>query len=638
LGILSPLLRFILGCLLLTAIVLGKNYKTTTTAGCETIYAISNWSLKRHGGVKNIDPSSWVFGKELLTQYLQKIDPKKVLLTEGEVNRFMALGQKHWKNQFARHQCDFFSDWNKEQLIETNRRYLSNLEKLAIDKIFPVVQKEESSSKKSEKSDELPKYKKYAKNEAELLTRITEIAQVLSKKVSTSLLAAYQGDKKSYIKDTLQRVLIGEEKLDSDTVLLKSFLGALDPYSTFFSSEEFEDFYQELTGSSIGIGVKVRTVPSGLYIEKILASSPAGNAKSLQRGDIITQINGVDLAGMLSKSSRKLLQGAEGSLIKLTVKRAEKAPFLVELKRGTFELEDSRVSFHAVNLKHGGEIGIIEIPNFYGRSGLDRGMEKSSSEDLRNILIKIKSEHKNIQALVLDMRQNPGGYLEEAVSMAGFFIGDKPVVAVVEKNRKRILKDTLPHALYQGPLVVLVDEESASASEVLTAALKDYQRALVLGSQRTYGKGSVQRLFPVEQQMGELTKDENKIKKGVVKLTTSLYYSPLGYTPANGGIRPHIEISKNLPDEEERRSLKAPSLNPFLQKEDLTALRKTEKEVNAKVLILNELKSNQSSDSKKEIDQALAKTFSTEIKKLSDDGELSDAIAITTEFARLEKK
>jgi C-terminal peptidase prc len=165
------------------------------------------------------------------------------------------------------------------------------------------------------------------------------------------------------------------------------------------------------------------------------------------------------------------------------------------------------------------------------------------SEDFKQRVTEELLKDTSHLGLVLDLRGNPGGYLEEAVGMGSMFVGSKPIVGVLEEGKTRVLKEetgNLP--LYQKPLVVLVDPGSASAAEVLSGALKDYQRAIIVGSPRTYGKGTVQKLFHLEDPL-LFASNSGPLGTGVVKLTTSVFYSPLGHTPANGGVTADIVLN-----------------------------------------------------------------------------------------------
>jgi carboxyl-terminal processing protease len=222
------------------------------------------------------------------------------------------------------------------------------------------------------------------------------------------------------------------------------------------------------------------------------------------------------------------------------------------LERTPFELEESKVSFAWKSPKtdpqKSSKVAVVAVPAFYGRGGIETGTEeKSVSEDFQHRVREALLTETDHNGMVLDLRGNPGGYLEEAVSLGAFFVGNKPIVGVLEEGKTRVLKNPSSNqTVYHRPLVVLVDESSASAAEVLTGALKDYQRAIVVGSSRTYGKGTVQRLFQLEDPF-LFASEEGVLGTGVIKLTTSVFYSPLGHTPANGGVSTDIVLNDKVP-------------------------------------------------------------------------------------------
>jgi len=298
----------------------------------------------------------------------------------------------------------------------------------------------------------------------------------------------------------------------------------------------------DLSGGTSGLGIRVRRVPRGLLIEKILKDSSASHT-SLREGDLIILIDGIRVSTMPTKGSKHLLSGPESTRVKLRIERNGKALPDLTVVRRRFAFEEAKVKHRLVPAPGNSKrmIGVIEIPSFYGRGGNDSNHDRSSAEDLTRIVSDLVKTQKEMASLVLDLRGNPGGYLEEAVTMAGLFIGNRAVVGVVENKTRRELRDTRSVAIYGGPLVVLVDEGSASAAEILAGALRDHQRAIVVGSEHTYGKGSVQKLFHLDDE-AMLISAKTKLGAGVVKLTTSIFYSPLGHSPANGGIKSHITL------------------------------------------------------------------------------------------------
>jgi carboxyl-terminal processing protease len=358
-----------------------------------------------------------------------------------------------------------------------------------------------------------------------------------------------------------------------------------------------------------------------------LKDSPAERSGKIHAGDVILAVDGVSLQNVGGTAARTLLKGSERT--KVTLK----------LKSGTVVVERQRIAFDdgkiTGKIVPGTSVGVIDVPSFYGRAGRAKTeSERSSAEDFRTQLVKLLGGKQKPSALVLDLRGNPGGFLEEAVSMAGYFVGPNPVVSVVENHRKRVLKDSLAHALYQGPLVVLVDDESASASEVLTGALKDYGRAVVVGAKHTYGKGCVQRLFHLDDEVIDLEMGMPR-DRGVVKLTTSVYYSPLGHSPANGGIASDIALKmkgENTESGEASRNeeMGVPEETPVVGDSVLTEVHDRERTRKATIDMLQ-----RKARLRAGVDEAVKKDLVID-EPSSTDSELAQAISIADDLAKLE--
>jgi carboxyl-terminal processing protease len=326
------------------------------------------------------------------------------------------------------------------------------------------------------------------------------------------------------------------------------------------------------------------------------------------------------------EEAKKLLKGPEKSLVSLGVHcahRSSSQPWVdLVLERTQFDLEETKIAFNwkSPKTETAKKVAVISIPTFYGRGGLESGVEeKSVSEDFKNRLDQELLKETSHAGLVIDLRGNPGGYLEEAVSLGALFVGNRPIVGVLEDGRTRVLKDTtVVQPLYHRPLVVLVDEDSASAAEVLTGALKDYQRAVVVGSSRTYGKGTVQKLFPLEDPLLFSPLNGESLGTGVVKLTTSVFYSPLGHTPANGGIKTDIVV-KERSNSNESLSKAAQDILPIVDKELERELESglTQHQQNIELL---KVKSRERLDSE---------------PSLVEDKDLEEAIAIVSDLAQL---
>jgi C-terminal peptidase prc len=584
---------------------------------CQKIYDIGQWSWKRYGGARNVDLKSSEFAVQIAQTFIEKLDPLRLVFTDSFVEGFKKGGPAAWQKVVSRQSCDYFDALLKNEYVKSKKEFFSRLEKLNSSGLSPTVPLK-TSGEIELLATKLPKFVGFAKDEPELSQRLALYVEKLNKNLDPNLLKAYKNDRVKILSDSFDQAMFAELP-HLTNLLAKSMLGALDPYSTFFSTLEFEEFYHELAGGTSGIGVKVRKVPSGLLIEKVTKESPAARSKKVFSGDVITALNGISLEGLTLEDGKKLLKGKENTPVEIKILSVKNdRSTTLNLKREVFTFEDARITKHLLKPKKNSNavVAVIEIPSFYGRGGMDPLHEdRSSSEDLKKVIDEILLTDEKPRAIVLDLRGNPGGFLEEAVSMAGFFIGNRPVVGVVENNTRRVLVDERKEPLYTGSLVVLQDEGTASASEVLAGALKDHGRAIIVGSEHSFGKGSVQRLFHLNDEIAFFSAGTEPTH-GVVKLTTSIFYSPLGHSPAAGGVKSQITLPENLMATED--AIDAPKIfkvipeaKPFLQDSELRELVLT-RGIREEKLSLLEAKSD-------------ARLNSTEEKSTTGVGEPNDA-------------
>ncbi len=482
------------------------------------------------------------------------------------MDAFAASAEGPW-NEFLQHRdCSYFDRWIFEERVRLRESFHARVAALTA-KLGAAAPKKVSGNEEWDSPRET--YQGFAKDEAELSARLENYARQLNDTASPALIAAYGDNRAKLIGAVMEQALFPDSGF-SRLLFAKGVLGALDPYSTYFSSDEFDDFYSDLSGGVSGIGVRVRRVPRGYLVEGLIPDSPAMDSGKVQTGDLILALDGRRLNEMGDRDAKKLFKGAPSSVVRLTVEKPKSgATKIISLARRHFDFQESRVSSRVIVPEAGkGAVGVIEVPSFYGRGSLSDPDEHSSAEDFENALKGILDNQKPVSSIIVDLRGNPGGYLEEAVSMAGNFIADAPVVAVVGQDSQRILRDDKGELTYAGPLVVLVDGDSASASEVLAGALRDHQRALLVGTPHTFGKGSVQKLFHLgDEFLG--AQWAGLPASGVVKLTTSLFYSPLGHTPANGGVLTHISIANAA---EPAQPGKVRDLEPFMDASSLARI------------------------------------------------------------------
>lgn len=599
---------------------------------CSDVYHVTQWVGQRFSSLRAVDFRAKEFSDAVSASLLDRIDSHRVLITSSEARRMRKHFSSQWAPFLETNDCISLSEWIVGLASERRarlRRLVSEISNEAWVETWEIETHAEGTLKS-------PRFASFASSERELKTRLREWIKIFLAESSQGLLKAFQGDRKQLLLSTFDNAFF-ESKIDPHPVMAKSILSAIDPFSTYFSPTEFDDFYQDLAGSTSGVGLRVRSVPDGLFIQKIVEGSAAARSKKIDEEDTILSVDGKILKGMSSLDAKNSLKGTNGSTVVLKVRSASdpKITRSVRIIRRPFVVEDSRIT---LSWKTVGEekkrIAVISIPSFYGRSGgqPSGGMdERSSADDLRKILQQL-SRDKSTAAVVIDLRGNPGGYLEEAVQMAGFFLGNEPVVEVVEKGNRRILRGGETQAIYTGPLAVLLDEDTASASEVLAGALKDYQRAVLIGGRRSYGKGSVQKLFNLEEDFLQIDLAETS-GRGVVKMTTSVFYSPAGHSPANGGVKPHFVLrskrtQSDLPETAPETQLKFPEESPFIESRMKPALIAREQIVETRLRLLEDLLRE---------DRPAAESASEDLQAL-EAAELDEAVSVVDKYIALGSK
>jgi carboxyl-terminal processing protease len=327
------------------------------------------------------------------------------------------------------------------------------------------------------------------------------------------------------VEEAREAARLAEPFFNKPTGVVLEFISAacetLDPYSSHLSPQRLRDLYAMIDGNFVGLGVEVRGEKAGLKIVSVVPESPAANA-GLQDGDVITQVDDKPLKGLPAEESANLLQGPDGSTVKIVVERDAKAAIRYSLVR-------REVVVHSVAacelLDPARRVAYLKLGSF----------QKQTAAEVRDAILKL-SQPTPIAGLVLDLRGNPGGLLDSAVQVANQFIGE----GVMVRTRGRAWGQSWNHEvavepLWKFPLAVLVDGDSASASEILAGAIRDHRRGVLVGT-RTYGKGSVQSIFPLQSQRTGL------------RLTTAKFFSPSDQPFELVGVQPDVVVPRRIVD------------------------------------------------------------------------------------------
>lgn len=329
---------------------------------------------------------------------------------------------------------------------------------------------------------------------------------------------------------------------DKFTVFVNAITTTMDPHTEFFPPVDKRYFDEEMSGSFFGIGASLQYDDGNIKISSILTGSPAWKSGELQPGDIIQKVGQgdqepVELTGFLVTDAVKVIRGKKGTEVRLTVRKQDGTIKVVSLVRDKI-VQDETFARSAIVKNGNSKIGYIYLSEFYAE--FDNPNGRRSYIDVAKEVTKLKEQ--NVDGIVLDLRNNGGGSLYDVVQMAGLFIEDGPIVQVKDKdNRPQVLRDKDKSVLYSGPLAVMVNEFSASASEIFAAAIQDYGRGVIIGSTSTYGKGTVQRNIGLDQVFTPVNAD-----LGTVKLTLQKFYRINGGSTQLRGVTSDIVLPDQL--------------------------------------------------------------------------------------------
>ena len=343
--------------------------------------------------------------------------------------------------------------------------------------------------------------------------------------------------KKTYVKrfSLLEKTFDKEKRFES---FLNTITGLMDPHTDYFAPVEKRSFTEQKSGTFYGIGAQLTQDDNGVKIASIQPGGAAWKSGLLVVNDVIVKIaqgaeEPVDVSGYETTDAVKLIRGDLGTEVRLTVRKPDGTTKIVSLIREKIVLDEGFA--RSAIIQNGSEkIGYILLPDFY--ADFEREDGARCSKDIAKEVEKLKAE--KVKGIIIDIRYNGGGSLYEVVQMAGLFIDKGPIVQIRSKEGKsQILSDETPGILYDGPLVVMVNEFSASASEIFAGAIQDYKRGLIVGSTSTYGKGTVQRNVAFGKPLDAMG---IQTEYGAVKLTFQKFYRVTGSSTQRKGVVPDV--------------------------------------------------------------------------------------------------
>jgi len=500
-------------------------------------------------------PIDDIFSKKVLTKFTEELDDQKDILLQSDINAF--------KKFSLIIDNEILGDAELTSFYEINSVYLKRLKEVS-ELYAPILEKpfDFSASEKIQMNPEKLNFPKNERDRYDIWKSRLKYA-VLSKYVDKLEDRESNKTKKDFIfqaDSTLERISREQIKKQMDryfttkknretldenfSTFINCITGLNDPHSNYFPPVDLRSFNESMSGSFFGIGAQLKEDDGKIKITSLVPGGPAWKSGELKENDEIIMVaqgdkEPVDVTGYSVADAVKLIRGSEkGSEVRLTVKRIDGNIKVISILRDKVNTEETFAKSAIINGNK--KIGYIYLPEFYADFEKANGVRCAT--DVAKELEKLKAE--NIQGLIIDLRGNGGGSLYDVVQMAGLFIPNGPICQVKGKEDKpNVLSDKDNKVQYDGPLAVMVDGTSASASEIFAAAIQDYKRGIIIGSQSTYGKGTVQRNISLnDEAFNNIFAQNNTSDLGAVKLTIQKFYRINGGATQKKGVIPDVVL------------------------------------------------------------------------------------------------
>ncbi|MEN8965822.1 MAG: carboxy terminal-processing peptidase [Polaribacter sp.] len=510
------------------------------------VYVLKNILTRGHFVVKDMNDD---FSEKVYKSFIEGLDPSKRYFTQDDLK------------EFSKYKYEIDNQLLKDDVSFYNLVYNRFLEKTANAKsYYGEILKQPFNFNKKETIDidydKIP----FAKNENKLVDywrkqlKLNTLSRIQSelekqeeklkkdKKYKKKSFKTLEKEARKEVLKNMNELYLRIDELEHEdwfSVFLNSVVSAFDPHTTYMAPRIKERFDQDMSGKLEGIGARLSR--QGIYTEivELVSGGPAWKQGELEAGDIILEVaqgdkDPLDIVGMRLDDAIKFIKGKKGTEVRLTVKKKlDGSTKIISIIRDVVELEETFVKSSIVE-KDGKKYGLIDLPRFYIDFS-DRDA-RDSAKDMEKEIARLKSE--NIAGLLIDLRNNGGGSLQTAIQIAGLFIKQGPVVQVKYRGQDPIVKsDVDPKMQWDGSVVVLVNELSASASEIFAAAMQDYGRAVIIGGNQTYGKGTVQSVIPINNFYPKYEKD-----LGAIKMTIQKFYRVNGGSTQIEGVYSDIAM------------------------------------------------------------------------------------------------
>lgn len=492
--------------------------------------------LRNHYKKRKIDDS---LSSEMLDRYIKRLDYNRIYFLASDIESFEKY--RYMFDDFVRSgqlnaAYEIFTVYQQraaERLQYVFKRLNHDFD-FTIDEYMEVDRENAPWANTRQELDEL--WRKRLKNAA------------LSLKLAGK---DWEGVQKT-LRKRYKRIQRNIEQFQSEDVfqiVMNALSQSFDPHTDYLSPKTYDNFKIRMSQSLEGIGARLTTEDEFTVVSDIVSGGPADKGGLLHAKDKIIGVGQgvdgeiVDVVGWRIDDVVQLIRGKKGTVVRLVIIPSSSSinspPDTISIVRDKIKLEDQSASSDTLRIKHQGRMltfGVLDIPSFYSDfDAMRRGDKnyKSTTHDVKKLLDELKT--KNIDGIIIDLRHNGGGYLNEAVSLTGLFIDQGPVVQVRDSHgRVKLERDMDRSVAYNGPLIVIVDRLSASASEIFAAAIQDYGRGIITGTQ-SFGKGTVQNAIDLNRYYRQ-----SPVKLGQLKLTVAKFYRVNGGSTQNVGVMPNI--------------------------------------------------------------------------------------------------
>lgn len=501
-----------------------------------------------HYDAREIDDE---FSKNVYDQYLEGLDASKRFFYASDIKEFSEYKDKI-DDQIEEKKIDFF-DLTYNRLLKRSEE-AREIYKEILDKPFDFS-KEEDINTDFSKADYVTSKKELKerwRKQLKFSTLITYYDKIEEEQQKKEENPDYEMKSKEELEKEAREVTLTSlneyfdftddfERKDYFSVYLNSIVERFDPHTYYFAPQDKDRFDIAMSGQLEGIGARLQKKSDNITITEVISGGPAWRSEELAAGDEILKVQQeeeeepVSIVGMRLADAVELIKGPKDSKVTLTVRKKLMGNIEeITLTRDIVEIEETYAKTAMVK-EADKNFGVINLPKFY--FNMEDYEERNAASDIKKDIIRLKKE--NMDGLVLDLRNNGGGSLKTVVDIAGLFIKEGPIVQVKSNGeRKDVLSDEDPSVLWDGPLVILVNELSASASEILAAAMQDYERAIIIGSKQTYGKGTVQNVIDLNRWL----RSNEFGDVGALKLTTQKFYRVNGGSTQLEGVKSDVVV------------------------------------------------------------------------------------------------